>query len=221
MKWYTYISIGLVLYLGLLLIFQTDTELISLGLLILGSMLPIILEDMFLRSFEESHTLFLLIPFTLIGILNWKWVFAIGTGYLSHLLIDTLSFDNPTLLYPLNKKRFSALNNKRKIQEGSSREKSLFIILLTLIFILLIPAMHLEGLCDLRLDYHITPEEKNETTAPNNTSTTQNNTYHDKITKQVDLNIQLYGDQEKKLTIDDGKGNVTTIKVENIPKNTT
>jgi membrane-bound metal-dependent hydrolase YbcI (DUF457 family) len=220
MKWYTYISIGLVLYLGLLLIFQTDTELISLGLLILGSMLPIILEDMFLRSFEESHTLFLIIPFTLIGILNWKWVFAIGTGYLSHLLIDTLSFDNPPLLYPLNKKRFSALNNKRKIQEGSNREKSLFIILLTLIFILLIPTMHLEGLCDLTLDYHSTPEEKNETTTQN-TSTTQNTTYHDKITKQVDLNIQLYGDQEKKLTIDDGKGNVTTIKVENIPKNTT
>lgn len=215
MKWYTYISIGLVLYLGLLLIFQTDTDALSLGLLILGSTLPIILEDIFSKNFEESHSLITIIPFTLLGLLNWKWVLAIGTGYVSHLLIDTLSFDNPPLLYPINNKRFSALNNKRKIEEGSNREKSLLLTLIILIFILLLPTMQLDGLFDLALDYHDTEEHKNET------NTTQNTVYPDKIDEQVDLNIQVYGEQEKKLTIDDGKGNVTTIKVENIPKNTT
>lgn len=215
MRWYTYTSMSLVLYLGLLLIFQIDTNATSLGFLIFGSLLPIILEDIFSRSFEESHNIFLVIPFTLIGFLNWKWVFAIGTGYLSHLLLDTLSFDNPPLLYPINKKRFSALNAKRKIEEGSTREKSVFIILLTLIFILLMPEMHLTGLSDLKLDYNSTNELENET------NTTKNTIYYDKINEQVDLDIQLHGDQEKKVTIDDGKGNVTTIKVENIPKNTT
>ncbi len=213
MKWYTYLSMSLVLFLGLLLIFQTNTDLISLCFLGLGSMLPILLEDLCSRSFEESHTLILLIPLTLLGIINWKWVFAIGTGYTSHILLDTLSYDNPTLLYPFTNKRFSALNNKRKIEEGSSREKSLFIVLLSLCVILIAPSMNLGVLFDFELDYNMNNKIENETTSEN--------TVYPKIQEQVDLNIQLYGDQEKKLTLDDGKGNVTTITIENIPKNTT
>lgn len=208
---------GFVLYLVMLLIFQTNADAISLGLLILGSMLPIILEDIFSRSFEESHTIFLIIPFIILGFLNWKWVLAIGTGYLSHLLLDTLSFDNPPLLYPVNHKRFSALNNKRKIDEGSTREKSLAIILLGLIFILLLPTMQEDNLFDLAINYNNLEEQKNET---NTTNTTQNSIYHDKTNKQVDLDIQIRDNQEKKITIDDGKGNITTITIENIPKNT-
>ena len=214
MKWYTYISMSLLLFLGLLLIFQTSTDIISLCFLVLGSMMPILLEEVCSRSFEESHTLILLIPFTLIGIINWKWIFAMGTGYISHLLIDTLSYDNPTLLYPITKKKFSALNNKRKIEEGSTREKSLFIVLLILCFILLMPSMNLGTLYGFELDYNMNKQLENETTP-------ENSIYHDKIQEQVDFNVQLYGDQEKKLTIDDGKGNVTTITIENIPKNTT
>ncbi len=214
MKWYTYISISLVLFLGLLLIFQTETEPISLCFLILGSMFPLILEKLCYRTFEESHTLLLLIPFTLIGIINWNWVFAVSVGLTSHILIDTLSFDKPALFYPITKKHFSALNDKRKIEEGSSREKSFFIVLLTICFIFLIPMMQLSEIYDLKLDYKINNQE-NEVINKNNTI------YSDKIQENVHMNIAVYGDQEKKVTIDDGKGNVTKILVENIPKNQT
>lgn len=215
MKWYTYISMSLVLFLGLSLIFQIDADLISICFLVLGSMTPIISEDLCSRSFEESHTLLLLIPFSLIGIINWKWVFAIGTGYISHLIIDTISYDKPPVFYPISKKRFSALNAKRKIEEGSSREKSLFIVLLAICFILLMPSINLGGIYEFKIDY----SQDSQTT--NETQTNNNSIYYNKVNEQVDLDVQVYGEQEKKVTIDDGKGNVTTIKVENMPKNTT
>ena len=74
--------------------------------------------------------------------------------------------------------------------------------------------MHLGGLYNFQLDYNTSQEIENETPS-------KNTFYNDKIQEQVDMDIQVYGEQEKKVTIDDGKGNVTTIKVENIPKNTT
>lgn len=92
------------------------------------------LINLFFRHRGIFHSPFVLILISmLIAIINHEIAIAFFIGYLSHLVLDSLTPSGIMLFYPFSKKR-----TKGFIRTGSLWENILFILLLALCFYMLL-----------------------------------------------------------------------------------
>ena len=138
--------------IGLLIIssFDIQNKTIFIIILLIASVLPDIdsykskigkkvkplsfLINIFLGHRGIFHSLFLLILILLfIMLINYEITAAFFIGYLSHLVLDSLTPEGVMFLYPFSKKRIQGF-----IRTGSLFENMLFILLLVLCFYIII-----------------------------------------------------------------------------------
>ena len=138
--------------IGFLIInsFDIQNKIVFIVILIISSALPDIdsykskigkkikplsfLINIFLGHRGIFHSLFLLIPISVfIAIINPEIAAAFFIGYLSHLVLDSLTSEGVMFFYPFSKKR-----TKGFIRTGSLFENMLFILLLVLCFYIII-----------------------------------------------------------------------------------
>jgi len=138
--------------IGLLIInsFNIQNKIVFIIIILLASALPDIdsykskigkkiklisfLINLFFRHRGIFHSLFLLIPISVfIAIINPEIAAAFFIGYLSHLVLDSLTPEGIMLFYPFSKKRIQGF-----IRTGSLFENMLFILLLVLCFYIII-----------------------------------------------------------------------------------
>ena len=138
--------------IGLLIItsFNIQNKIIFIVILLIASIIPDIdsykskigkkikplsfLINIFLGHRGIFHSLFLLIPISVfIAIINPEIAAAFFIGYLSHLVLDSLTSEGVMFFYPFSKKR-----TKGFIRTGSLFENMLFILLLVLCFYIII-----------------------------------------------------------------------------------
>ena len=138
--------------IGLLIIssFDIQNKTIFIIILLIASVLPDIdsykskigkkvkplsfLINIFLGHRGIFHSLFLLILILLfIMLINYEITAAFFIGYLSHLVLDSLTPEGVMFLYPFSKKRIQGF-----IRTGSLFENILFVLLLALCFCIIV-----------------------------------------------------------------------------------
>ncbi len=138
--------------IGLLIInsFNIQNKIIFIIILLIASALPDIdsykskigkkikpisfLINLFFRHRGIFHSPFILILISLvIALINPEIAAAFFIGYLSHLVLDSLTPEGIMFFYPFSKKR-----TKGRIRTGSLFENILFILLLALCFYMLL-----------------------------------------------------------------------------------
>lgn len=138
--------------IGLLIInsFNIQSKIIFIIIMLIASALPDIdsyrskigkkikpisfLINLFFRHRGIFHSPFILMLISLvIALINHEIAAAFFIGYLSHLILDSLTPGGVMFFYPFSKKR-----TKGFIRTGSLFENILFILLLTLCFYMLL-----------------------------------------------------------------------------------
>lgn len=69
------------------------------------------------------------------GLVNWRWIAAFSTGYMSHLLIDMLNTRGVPLLWPEKARYVVFKNPNHRIDSGSRFEWVIMLILVVCIFL--------------------------------------------------------------------------------------
>ena len=202
---------------GAVLFFVTFAYLTNLPDLLIGifsagwiSVFPDIIDKITGKHRGIGHSIFWLIPFTIIGVWNFEIGVAMVIGFLSHILLDVMTTHGSPLLYPLRETAFVCFQRNRRVKTGTNQEKAVFLlILLFLIPILLFStniANFFERVEDENIVFATGLESSNSQKSSENTKN----------------NFNFYFDIEdgvnKKITVQKVSENETTIMVTDIGK---
>ena len=150
MRFRTHIIFSFLISLLIINCFNIQNKIIFIVILLIASALPDIdsykskvgkkikplsfLINIFLGHRGIFHSLFLLILILLfIMLINYEITAAFFIGYLSHLVLDSLTPEGVMFLYPFSKKRIQGF-----IRTGSLFENILFVLLLALCFCIIV-----------------------------------------------------------------------------------
>ncbi|PIN78630.1 metal-dependent hydrolase [Candidatus Woesearchaeota archaeon CG_4_10_14_0_2_um_filter_33_10] len=150
MRFRTHIIFSFLISLLIINSFNIQNKIIFIVILLIASALPDIdsykskvgkkikplsfLINIFLGHRGIFHSLFLLILILLfIMLINYEITAAFFIGYLSHLVLDSLTPEGVMFLYPFSKKRIQGF-----IRTGSLFENILFVLLLALCFCIIV-----------------------------------------------------------------------------------
>lgn len=150
MKFRTHLIFSFLISLLIINSFDIQNKIVFIIIILLASALPDIdsykskvgkkiklisfLINIFLGHRGIFHSLFLIIPISIfIAIINPEIAAAFFIGYISHLVLDSLTPEGVMLFYPFSKKRIQGF-----IRTGSLFENMLFILLLVLCFYIII-----------------------------------------------------------------------------------
>jgi len=150
MRFRTHIIFSFLISLLIINSFNIQNKIIFIVILLIASALPDIdsykskvgkkikplsfLINIFLGHRGIFHSLFLLILILLfIMLINYEIAAAFFIGYLSHLVLDSLTPEGVMFLYPFSKKRIQGF-----IRTGSLFENILFVLLLALCFCIIV-----------------------------------------------------------------------------------
>ncbi len=133
MRSYTHITGALLLFISFSYLMNLNN--LYLGLFLAGwiSLFPDIMDRILGKHRGYGHSIFWLIPFTLISFLNVTVAAALLMGIISHTVLDILTTHGSPILYPLSKTNFVILNEKKRIKTGTNQDKTVFITLMFLI----------------------------------------------------------------------------------------
>jgi len=207
MREYTHIA-------GAILIFLTFAYLINFSNLLIGiffagwiSVFPDIIDKLTGKHRGIGHSIFWLIPFTIIGFWDLPIAVAIIIGFLSHIFLDILTTHGCPLLYPLQDTDFVCFNRKRRIKTGTNQEKAAFIFILLLLVPVLLFTTNIGS-------FWGNSEEQNLVFAAS--QDTQNSSNNDVVKNNFNLNFELDQGVNKKITVKKVSENETTILVDDI-----
>lgn len=150
MKFRTHLIFSFLIGILIINYFNIQNKIVFVAILLIASALPDIdsyksklgkkikpisfLINIFLGHRGIFHSPFLLILISmLIAIINQEIASAFFVGYLSHLILDSLTPEGVMFFYPFSKKR-----TKGPIRTGSLFENIFFILLLILCFYMII-----------------------------------------------------------------------------------
>jgi len=150
MKFRTHLIFSFLIGILIINYFNIQNKIVFVAILLIASALPDIdsyksklgkkikpisfLINIFLGHRGIFHSpFFLILTSMLIAIINQEIASAFFIGYLSHLILDSLTPEGVMFLYPFSKKR-----TKGSIRTGSLFENIFFILLLILCFYMII-----------------------------------------------------------------------------------
>ena len=129
MRIYTHIA-------GSILFFVTFAYLINLNTIIFGifiagaiSVFPDIIDKFIGKHRGIGHSIIWIIPFVFIGFFNFGIGLALVVGFLSHIFLDTFTWNGCPFLYPFSKINFISLNKRNRVRTGTAKEKAIFIFI--------------------------------------------------------------------------------------------
>lgn len=137
MREYTHVAGALLLYVSLAFLINLNITIIGIFFTGWISIFPDIMDRLFGEHRGIGHSIFWILPFILITILNSGIAFALIIGFTSHIFFDIFTTHGSPILKPLIKTSFVCLSMRNRIKTNTNKEKAVFIFIL----LLLIPAL--------------------------------------------------------------------------------
>ncbi len=130
MRIYTHIAGSILFYVIFAYLINLNT--IIFGILIAGliSVFPDLIDKVIGKHRGIGHSIIWLIPFVFIGFFNFGIGFALIIGFLSHIFLDTFTWNGCPFFYPFSKINFVSLNKRNRVRTGTAKEKAIFIFIL-------------------------------------------------------------------------------------------
>ncbi len=209
MRYYTHIAGALLLYVTFA--YLTDYSNLFFGIFFACwfSVFPDLMDKLTGKHRGYGHSIFWLVPFTLVGFLNLGIASAMIIGFISHIFLDVLTTHGCPLLYPLRTKDFVCFNKKRRIKTGTNQEKSA----LTFILFLVIPFLILALFTDIGY-WNNPPEQSLAFASPSNAISDPLNS--NAVKNNFNLNFEVDDDTNKNITVKKVDENTTTISITDV-----
>ena len=137
MREYTHVAGALLLYVSLAFLINLNVTIIGIFFAGWISLFPDIMDRLFGKHRGIGHSIFWVLPFILIAILNYGIAFALIIGFTSHIFLDIFTTHGSPFLKPLIKTSFVSLSMRNRIKTNTNKDKAVFIFIL----LLLIPAL--------------------------------------------------------------------------------
>ena len=140
MKLYTHI-VGSILFFVFFAYLMNFNGLV-IGIFIAGwiSVFPDVIDRVEGKHKGIGHSIIWLIPFIIIGYINFLVGSALIIGFSSHIFFDIFTWNGCPFLYPFSKMDFVSLSRRNRIKTGTNQEKAIFVF----IIFLLIPLYYLQ-----------------------------------------------------------------------------
>lgn len=211
MRIYTHIAGGLLFYVTFAYLINIHITII--GIIIAGviSLFPDIIDKFELKHRGIGHSLIWLFPFGLIALLNFGIGFAVIIGFLSHIFLDTLTWNGSPFLYPFSKISFVALNKRNRVKTGTAKDKAIFIFI---IFILISTILFSTGVLSV---WDLSGNQNTMLATGETSGVPINNPNKQGIGHEyINLNFQINSNTNKNITIHKVSENETNILVKDI-----
>jgi len=94
-----------------------------------AAVIPDLIDYAFLAKHKrETHNIWILIGLIALGFVNQIFI-IVAAAYLSHLILDLMTYHGVRLFYPLKPTNYVVMSEKNRIKTGTNREKALFFFL--------------------------------------------------------------------------------------------
>lgn len=94
-----------------------------------AAVIPDLVDYAFLAKHKrETHNIWILVGLIALGFVNQIFT-IVAAAYLSHLILDLITYNGVKLFYPLKPTNYVAMSEKNRIKTGTNREKALFFFL--------------------------------------------------------------------------------------------
>ena len=208
MRVYTHI-VGAVL-LFLCVAYLTSLNDLFTGIFLAGwiSVFPDLLDKLTGKHRGIGHSIFWLVPFTLIGFWNLTIATALVIGITSHIVLDIITTHGCPLLHPLSKTYFVCFGKKRRIKTGTNQEKAVLVFMLLILSTFLLFSTNIVTLLGG------TPGENFVFASTGDTADNSQN--NNAVKNNFNLNFDLNEAVNKKVTVKKVNENETTILIKDI-----
>ncbi len=211
MKIYTHIA-GSILFFGVFA-YLLNLDSIFIGIFIAGwiSVFPDVVDKLGDKHRGIGHNVLWLIPFALLGFWNFVISSALIIGFLSHILLDTITWNGCPVFNPLSKVEFVSLSRRNRFKTGTSQEKALFIFFLVLIIPTILISTNFLSVGSLL-------ENENSLLSTGEASGLPINSInkHDALNDHVNLGFQINSNTNKNITIRKVGENETNLIIKDI-----
>lgn len=208
MKIYTHI-VGSILFF-VFVAYLMNLNGIVIGIFIAGwiSVLPDVIDRVEGKHKGIGHSIIWLIPFIIIGNINFLVGSALIIGFSSHIFFDIFTWNGCPFLYPFSKMDFVSLSRRNRIKTGTNQEKAIFVFIIFLLIPLLLFTTGIFS--NLKV-----PGDQNSIFSTGEASGVPLNNYYDTKNplKTINLNLQLNSNMSKNITIHQANENDTNIVV--------
>lgn len=208
MREYTHIVGAVLLFLAVA--YLTNLHNLFTGIFFAAwiSVFPDLVDKLTGKHRGIGHSIFWLVPFTLIGFWNLTIATALVIGIISHIVLDIITTYGCPLLYPLSKTYFVSFGKKRRIKTGTNQEKAVLVFMLLLLSTVLLFSTNIVTLLGGSPGENFVFAGTSDT--PN---TSQNN---NAVKNNFNLNFDLNEGVYKNITVKKVNENETTILIKDI-----
>ncbi len=208
MRVYTHI-VGAVL-LFLCVAYLTSYNFLFTGIFFAGwiSVFPDLLDKLTGKHRGVGHSIFWLIPLSLIGFWNGTIALALVIGFISHLFLDILTTHGCPIFYPLSETYFVSFGKKRRIKTGTNQETAVFLFMLLFMAIFLLLSTNLLSFLGVaHEDFFVFANPNDNPKSSQNSDAIKNNFY---------INFDLDETTNKNITVKKVNENETNILIKDI-----
>ena len=149
MRIYTHIAFSILFFVTFAYLINLNATIF--GILIAGliSVFPDTMDKFEGKHRGIGHSIIWIIPLVFIGFLNFGIGFALVIGFLSHIFLDTFTWNGCPILYPFSKITFVSLNKRNRVRTGTAKEKAIFIFILFLLVLTILFSTCILSVLDL------------------------------------------------------------------------
>lgn len=133
MREYTHIGGGILFYVLSAFLINVPITIICIFASGFIAIFPDIIDKLIGEHRSFGHSFFWIIPFILVSFINFEVGFAMIVGFVSHVFLDIFTTHGDPILFPLTKIPFVSLSLRNRIQTGTTKDKALFIFLISLL----------------------------------------------------------------------------------------
>ena len=211
MRFYTHVASSILFYV--MFAYLINLNIAIFGIFIAGmiSVFPDLIDKLNFKHRTVGHSLIWIIPFLLIGFLNFGIGFALLIGFLSHIFMDILTWNGCPFLYPFSKINFVALNKRNRVRTGTAKEKAIFVFLL---FILVPTILFSTGYVSIS---NFSGHQNTMFATGEASGVPLNNLNKEGMTNEhINLNLQINSNTNKNITIHKVSENETNVIVKDL-----
>jgi inner membrane protein len=211
MRFYTHVACSILFYVTFAYLINLD--IVIFGIFVAGmiSVFPDLIDRVDFKHRGIGHSLIWLIPFVIIGLLNFGIGFALIIGFLSHIFLDTLTWNGCPFIYPFSKINFVALNKRNRIKTGTAKEKAIFVFLLFMVVPTILFSTGFVSVSNFSGNQNTVFATGEASGVPLN-----NLNKNDITNEHINLNFQINSNTNKNITIHKNSENETNVIIKDL-----
>ena len=210
MRIYTHIAFSILFFVIFAYLINLNTTIFGIFIAGLISVFPDTMDKFEGKHRGIGHSIIWIIPLVFIGFLNFGIGFALVTGFLSHIFLDTFTWKGCPFLYPFSKIEFVTLNKRNRVTTGTAKEKAIFIFILFILVPTILFSTGISSVLDLPGAQNTIFRTGDGDGVPNNIN--KQGTANDRF----NLNFQINSNTNKNITFQKVNENETNVIVKDL-----